>query len=324
MIRFAKQQDLSFLKHAWDVCFDDPAEFIDWNFERNLALEDTIIAESDGVPASNMQLMPHRIFLRGKEYDVNYVSGVATLPKFRRRGLVREMFSFAFPEMKRRNQPVSLLVPFNYEFYEKFGYKQCYNKTFRYADSLTANGMYEASELSPELIGRLNAIYLKSMEKKNGYALRSPFAWQRILEDLLLVSKGRILFHSDRGIEDGYVLSSKRDGGGWELHEVCGVCSLDFKSEIKPFAMARIIDPVRLLTDMAENFDGDFRLKIIDEMIPENNLTLRLFKGGVEFCDGFDAETDIKELAQLIFGFDGEFVKPRLLAPEETYLNMIF
>ena len=101
MVRFAKDKDLPFLKEAWKVCFDDPQDFIDWNFENNFSYEDTLIAEVDGTPASNLQLMPHRIRLRDTDYAVNYVSGVATLPKFRNRGLVRELFAFAFEEMKK-------------------------------------------------------------------------------------------------------------------------------------------------------------------------------------------------------------------------------
>ena len=283
MVRLAKPGDLGFLKHAWTVCFDDAASFVDWNFSHNFSFSDTVVAECDGVPASNMQLMPHRIKLRGMEYDINYVSGVATLPEFRMRGLVREMFTFAFPEMLRRHQPISLLVPFNYGFYEKFGYKQCYEKTYRFAET-----------------------------------------WQRILEDLLILSKGRILFHHTDGTKDGYALITAGNGSGWELHEVCGPCGLSLREETKPFAMARILDPQRILGDLAKHFSGDLRLKITDGNLPENNMNLRLANGQALPCEGYDSEVDIRYLAQLVFGFAEDFTGTGLCSQTEPYLNMIF
>lgn len=312
MIRLATQADLPFLKHAWKVCFDDPDAFIDWNFAHNFALHDTLIAESDGVAASNLQLMPHRIALRGKNYPVNYVSGVATLPEFRHRGLVRELFGFAFPLMQKRREPISLLVPFNYEFYEKFGYKQCYTKTFRYADTLPDGDCI--TEVSDGLVASLDRIYRSVMRTRTGYALRQESDWRKILTDLIDLSGGHV-----RLFPHGYALIAPQENGGWELHEVLGDCSLSVKEEVKPFAMARIIDAKRLLCDFAAEFPDSIRLRVVDPQMAENNLTVRIADGSVTPCDGYDLQWDIQELAQELFGFG-----TRLLQPQNPYLNMIF
>ncbi len=324
MVRFARYDDMEFLKHTWKVCFNDPDLFIDWNFKNNFDYADTIVAEVEGEPASNMQLMPHRIRLREMEYDINYISGVATLPKYRNRGLVRDMFAFAFPEMQRRNQPISILIPFNYQFYEKFGYKQCYNKVFRYADSAPKRGAYTEKDLSPELSERLGKIYRHNMDGKSGYVIRTSETWKRILEDLLKVSKGRIIFHKTDGVDDGYSLISAGTDGGLELHEVCGNCELDFKSEVKPFAMARIIDVKRVLEDIATNFEGCWRIKVVDGDIPQNNKTLCVTKGKVTPCTEYDTEIGIGQLTQLVFGFIDDFTGTGLFPNTEPYINMIF
>lgn len=307
------------MKRAWQVCFDDPQAFIDWNFEKNFSYRDTLIAESDGVSASNLQLMPHRIRLGRFAYDINYVSGVATLPEFRYRGLVRELFDFAFPVMQKRHQPISLLVPFNYEFYEKFGYKQCYEKVFRHAEHLPEGAYLTAKDLSPVLIARLNGIYVADMECRSGYALRTQLDWQKILEDLLLLSEGRIWLG-----EQGYALITPREEGGWEIHEVCGNCELAYEEDTKPFAMARIIDPVRVLTDLAQDFDGCVRLKLTDANIAENNLTVQIAKGTVTPCTEFDWQLDVKDLAPLVFGFGEDWTHSGLFSKQNPYLNMIF
>ncbi len=323
MVRFATEKDMKFLKHAWDICFHDPQEFIDWNFAENFSQDDTLIAEIEGVSASNMQLIPHRISLRGREYLVNYVSGVATLPEYRNRGLVRELFQFGFPEMMKRKQPISLLVPFNYSFYEKFGYKQCYNKRFRYLDAPPEEAF--CPKISLELMEDLSRIYRTEMEKKTGYALRCFEGWRRILTDLLRISKGRLCFHETNGIRDGYALMSPAaDGNGWEIHEMLGNCTLPCREEEKPFAMARIIDAKRILQDLAEDFSGQVRLKIQDEQIPMNNLTLCVENGMVTPCQEYDFHVDIKELAELVFGFKEDITGTGLFSRTDLYLNLIF
>ena len=318
MVRFARKDDFEWLKNVWKIAFNDPDEFIDWNFEKNFSFENTLLAEKDGVPASNMQLMPHSIFLRDTEYPINYVSGVATLPEFRKMGLVREMFEFSFDEMRKRNQHISLLIPFNYEFYEQFGYKQCYNKTHRYISEIPNDGVIGEEGNISALIPALDSFYKKEMENKNGYAIRKSEDWHKILEDTFKISKGKVILN-----KSGYAILSLRDSGGWEIEEICGEFSADFETEIKPQAMARIINPLPILKNMAKDFKGEFTLKIYDENIEENNVSLLIKEKSVTEIQGVcDKEVDIKELSQLIFGFceddTGFFTK------EDNYLRLIF
>ncbi len=323
MVRFANEKDMPFLKHAWDVCFHDPQAFIDWNFSENFSYTDTIIAEWDGVPASNMQLMPHRISLGEKVYSVNYVSGVATLPEFRHRGLVREMFRFGFPKMKEREEPISLLVPFNYPFYEKFGYRQCYTKIFRYVDEPTQEAY--TPEINQELIQTMDEIYRKAMAGKSGYAIRSHGDWRKILTDLLVTSEGKVAFHEVCGVKVGYALmTAKTEGEGWEIHEMLGDISIPCQEEEKPYAMARILDAKRVLGDLATDFQGEVRLRIQDEQISENNVTLHIEHGKITPCEEFDISLDIKELASLVFGFCEDVTGTGLFPKHENYLNLIF
>ena len=320
MVRFANRDDFDWLKNVWKIAFNDPDEFINWNFEKNFSFENTLLAEKDGVPASNMQLMEHNIILRGTEYPINYVSGVATLPEFRKMGLVREMFQFSFEEMKKRNQHISLLIPFNYEFYEQFGYKQCYNKTCRYIKELPKEGVIgEEGDISG-LIPVLDKLYKKEMRNKNGYALRKSGDWHKILEDTLKISKGKVILNNDKS---GYAILALGDSGGWEIEEICGGLSMDFETEVKPQAMARIINPLPILKNMAENFKGEFTIKIHDENIKENNISLLIKDKTVTKVQGAcDTEIDIKELAQFIFGFCED--KTGFFTKEDNYLRLIF
>lgn len=320
MVRFAEEKDLPFLMEAWKVCFDDPPAFIQWNFQHNYHPEDTLIAQVGDTPASNLQLMPHRIRLRGFDYDINYVSGVATLPQYRKQGLVRELFSFALPEMIRRGHPISLLVPFHYPFYEKFGYRQCYNKIYRSLNALPPADYSGAEDLSPALIARLDSLYRWEMADRCGYALRTAEDWQRILEDLLFLSRGRVLHWGN----DGYALLSPLSDGSWEVHEALGKFPFPFQEEEKPFAMARILDAPRLLRDLSSSFQGTLRVKLVDEDIPTNNGTFLITRNKVTPCKDHDIQLDIRQLAPLIFGFGKDITGSGLFPPAKPYLNMIF
>lgn len=319
MVRLAAPADFGFVKHAWTTCFDDPEKFVSWNFTRNYMPENTLIAEADGRPASNMQLMPYRICLNGTVWKGSYISGVATLPAYRHRGLVRELFAAAFPLMQKRGIPVSLLVPFDYGFYEKFGYRECYKKktALPCIPPAHCSGL---RQISDQLIAELNRIYLAAMLDKNGYVLRSPKDWQLILEDIIENSGGAVYLHTGADkTADGYLLYA--DG---KAQECCGIppFSVDYESE-KPFAMARLIDVQAVLADLASGYTGSFAVKVTDANIPQNNRCLRIENGRVAETDGYDFEADIRFLTQLVFGTAEDPFCTGFFRRSETWVNLL-
>jgi predicted acetyltransferase len=60
--------------------------------------------------------------IRGVPLRFAAVWGVATEPHHRKKGLIRSLFTEAFPQMRERNMTLSILDPFWRGFYEKFGY----------------------------------------------------------------------------------------------------------------------------------------------------------------------------------------------------------
>lgn len=322
MARYASERDFSFVKESWRTCFDDPDSFVEWNFSRNYHAENTVIAEFEGAPASNMQLMPYEIRLCQKNYSANYVSGVATLPQFRNHGLVRELFAFAFPEMLKRGEAVSILVPFNYAFYEKFGYTQCYHRMIKTTKKLPEGRIFSADSLNESLIKRLNSIYLRDMQDKNGFVLRTENDLRLILEDLLINSKGGAVILGNAEEPSGYALFTN-EGREYTLHEACGFCPIPMKCRKEPFAMARIINVPLILKDIAETFDGSIKLKITDPDIPSNNLTVHLKNHTIFPCSEFDFEVDIKTFTSTVFGFGDDFTGTGLFQKQKNYINLL-
>jgi len=199
MVRTARDKDLEFVKTAWEVCFDDPVEFVEWNFSNNYSKEDTIIAEYDGSPAGAMQIRPYTVVLNNEKLSCRYVSGVGVMPEYRGLGLVREMFDFAFPYMRELNCDISLLMPAVEGMYEKFGYEIiCGRKTYIIPSMPPGE---KITTFDRDLISRLDKLYRENMKNRKMYVLRSQTDWERILTDLIEISKGTVLF-----TEKGYAL----------------------------------------------------------------------------------------------------------------------
>ena len=63
------------------------------------------------------------LVVRKKEFPMGGVWGVATSPHYRNQGLTRKMFNKILQEMHSNGVLTSVLYPFKFSFYEKFGYK---------------------------------------------------------------------------------------------------------------------------------------------------------------------------------------------------------
>ncbi len=278
MIRLANEKDFNFVKNSWTVCFDDTPEFVDWNFKHNYSEKNTLIAESNGASASVMQLMPYKLMIDNREASARYVSGVATLPEYRGKGLVRELFKAALPQMYNMEAVVSILFPAVGGMYEKFGYTKVYERTFYTTDSLCG---HEISSFEAVPFERLEKMYLSDMEQKSIYIKRSKSDWEKIITDLIKLSGGRVLL-----FENGYALAYPKDGL-FEVCEICGNCEITGTPVPQFPVMARIINAKKmqpLLPELAH-------LGVSDAFIPQNNLSPKN-----------EAETlDISDLTKLLF-----------------------
>lgn len=351
MIRLAKDSETEVIANMWDVCFDDPAHFIKWNFSGNYSPENTLVFEQDGTVMANMQLMPYNMSFCGKVLPVSYVSGVATLPEYRMKGCYKQLQAEAFSLMAERGIPIALLVPFSFEFYEKQGYRNCYDKTTYTAENISfPRGDTEPAALSDNTIARLDKIYSASMQNFNGFIVRSARDWRLILEDIMLNSEGRCLI-----TDGGYALyaenTEKRTAEVFEL--ICentaaaerllgGIEGADsikitapksdilskiagIRKETKPFAMIRIVDAEAVLKILAGNFRGTVSIKITDENILKNNDVFRISDGAISRGTDADLTIDIKQLAELASGYktDGYEILNGLFEKRENFVNLL-
>lgn len=291
MVRPAESRDFGFAKHSWTVCFDDEPKFIDWNFKYNYTAADTLIAEADGSPASIMQCKPRKVCLNGKAAAAHYISGVATLPEFRRRGLVCKLFEYALPFMYKRGGCVSYLISAVGDMYKKFGYT-----------TVGQRNVYKTDGVGAEIIRRgsvdcsqLNDLYLKQAENCIMYELRDNRTWDKLLTELSDISGGCVL-----SSPSAYAMAYK-NGGEYEVYEQCGHMPIRLERLESAPIMARITNAEEFLNIFPKIFEADEVITVSDRLISENNGSFRLLGGRAVRCDDEGRKYDISELCARAF-----------------------
>lgn len=77
----------------------------------------------DGTLAAKLQIMPLSIYIHGQVFDMGGIAKVATWPEYRRHGMVGKLMSRSLTVMKKKGMTLSLLHPFSFSFYRKYGWE---------------------------------------------------------------------------------------------------------------------------------------------------------------------------------------------------------
>ena len=226
-MRIAKPNEKKTIIELWEYCFDDSPDFVQWFFNTRYQHENTLVAcEKDRI-CSALQLLPYNIALRGKNMKTSYIVGVSTWPEDRGKGYVSELLYKSLEEMREREQWVSILLPFNYNFYRKYGWETCYsyylytghkNNFLNYLDGIEIQGKIRSIRL-PEDLEDLNKCYSYYTKGLNGYVIRNGQDWNRILSDIRIDNgDGYIYKRGDQTL--GYMLLAI-DQDGLTIREIC-------------------------------------------------------------------------------------------------------
>ena len=106
-IRPLTAEDKQQAKEIWELRFHDSLSFIDWFFSERYAPETSFCAEEDGriISIAHGSIMQLRV--RGVVFPAMMISGVATLPGYEGRGIMKQVLLALFTECRRRNIPLA-------------------------------------------------------------------------------------------------------------------------------------------------------------------------------------------------------------------------
>lgn len=164
-------------------------------------------------------------YISGNSFKMGGLAGVCTAPEYRRNGYVAQILKQAIIDMKENGETISMLHPFRFAFYRKYGW-ECYIEYKSYemtAEHLTS--ILLKMKNSPPIgnverilnVERLLPIYDEYATRYNGMLKRSNDWWEKIINGR---KKGNIaVYRSPQGQDEGYLLYQVLNSE-FTIHEV--------------------------------------------------------------------------------------------------------
>lgn len=210
LCRQATVQDLQQVQALWKQCFDDTPSFVQWYFSRYYRAEHTLGIFDDAALLASAQIIPYTIGVRDSRLDCAYIVGVDTAPQARHKGYAKKLLLACLEEQRRRKQPISLLMPFEGQFYYRYGWSFCYfhQRLLLQPQELRCAarewGTIKQIDLF-EAQGQLADIYARFAAPYHGAVIRTKQQWRLLLEDAALENTQCFLLEKD-GAAQGYCL----------------------------------------------------------------------------------------------------------------------
>lgn len=204
--RSEKSEILNLWKHAYPSQHEDYLKFY---FDQIFDEGRCILSQQDNRIVSSLQMNTHTMYFLGKQLKVNYITGVSTLPDYRRRGHMRQLMNSAIDEASH-NYLVTLIMGFNPKVYEEFGYevvyyRKAYTIQSEYLNKVTtAHVSYQAS--AEELL----KVYQMFAQHFDGYYIRDKKYYTLLLKELELQHKELIVCRNMRQEVCGYLVCQKK------------------------------------------------------------------------------------------------------------------
>lgn len=216
--RTANAKDKKNLKELWKNSMPYTNSFIDWYFEHVHNFEDIIITEEDSGIKASISINPRKLKISGFEADIAYICGQAILPEMREESFFSEQLAETLAAVAQRERILSVVVPSDYRFWEKYGWRTAYSYK-QYSIKPTDLPAYTVQatvervmQMNKETASKLNDIYMDFMADKNAYAIRDERMWMMIIDDLQQNFGGRcVIFNDSQGMPIGYILYILRE-----------------------------------------------------------------------------------------------------------------
>lgn len=199
-----REQFIKLLNYCFKMCKDQ--EFIDdWeSVDENKIILGAV--EGDEL-AGTLTLTNRTMYLDGQGLKVYGLGGVATGSTYRSGGVCSNLIKYSLEYMNKEGAVFSILAPFSYSFYEKLGWKWCYEYNTHCFDierlkGIKANGKID--KLNDANFKELNTYYHAMVQGINGAAARNKVYWNKRIcpgDD-----RYTVLYRNSEGTVEGYMI----------------------------------------------------------------------------------------------------------------------
>jgi predicted acetyltransferase len=264
--RLLNEETLPQAAALWDYCFEKKeTPFHQWYFSQYCLKQNRILGGfEEGRLATMLHLNPYVIRLRGRDFRVPYIVGVATDPEARGNHVMGQLMDTCFTMLRAMKVPFAILMPIHAGLYQPYGFSYiCRRSHYRVPlDSLDLAGSALATLAvrripTPEAENVIAPVYEKALTRYNGYAERDHRVWENLLITANQEAIETVIVKEDADVL-GYALYN-RDGETVKVQELITVSA-----------------PARLrLLQYFKGFYGNYRT--LDWLAEEDDLTyLRL------------------------------------------------
>lgn len=329
--RLLHENEINEAKALWKTAFGDSDAFIDLYFANRILPGNSPAVFDDGKLVCILHLVPYRVDIRGALVDTAYVVGAATLPEYRKQGLMAALLRESLDILRQRGVAITHLYPFLHAFYEHFGWAT-YTQMGHYLVRAEKYYGYYFTELS-DIAGAVR-LYTLNMQPYTGYVVRDETVFSRRVAEFTC-DGGKTACAYQNGVLQAYVLYEVQQDSIM-AHEAAylnqeALCALledarekesardirislpprarlfnSIAKQNKPFGMARIAD-VSALLRLLPFSEGAFVMEIRDDFAGWNNGVFEaVYKNGRAFVERTQkppqASCDILSFARLIHG----------------------
>jgi predicted acetyltransferase len=145
----------------------------------------TLCAFVDGRMVTTFATIPFTVRLNGKAAKLGGVSGIGTLPEYRRQGFVRQIVRRAIADMRHRGQFIAALWASQAAIYQRFSFALCTQKVcytldprdIRFTGQRKACGTCQHHSLD-EGFPIIRQLYIDFIDSRTGYLHRARPLWR--------------------------------------------------------------------------------------------------------------------------------------------------
>ncbi|MEG2895430.1 MAG: GNAT family N-acetyltransferase [Niameybacter sp.] len=312
-----EQRFIDLMAYCFKMC--EPEDFKrDWNL--STPERETVLGSFDGETlASCITISYRQIYIDNKCLKMAALGGVTTASTYRSGGICSNLIKEGLKVMYEQGTVYSVLAPFSYEFYQKLGWKWCYNN-ISYSFNMDSLKKFKSQGhieyIAQDTQFELNAYYEACIQKINGSCIRDDYHWDRCISRRL--DHYTILYRNHEGQVEGYMIYKMTHATlTFEVVEMqysnmvalrsffnyisshsAQVTTVQINAKehdvildvmsnprcqatIQSYMMVRVIDVQKALEAYHFNQDGSFNIEVKDDQCEWNNgcFTLNIERG---------------------------------------------